>query len=60
MAEGSSLGAAGDCLLPDLSREEEGPVGILRGSDTIDLLDRILVLVPLFISNLLLVRWRSG
>ena len=53
MAEGSSLGAAGDCLLPDLSREEEGPVGILRGSDTIDLLDRILVLVPLFISNLL-------
>ena len=34
----SGAGAAGDCLLQDLSREEEGPGGILRGSDTIDLL----------------------
>ena len=57
---------AGDCLLQDLSREEEGPGGILRCSDTIDLLkkaelrwlerhfgvfDRILVLVPLFMSH---------
>ena len=33
-------GAAGDCLLQDLSREEEGPGGILRGSDTIDLLKK--------------------
>ena len=36
----SRAGVAGDCLLQDLSIEEEGPGGILRCSDTIDLLKK--------------------